>query len=346
MKVGVMGAGAIGCFVGGKLAGGRAEHAPPSVVLVGRERITREIDDHGLVIQDMDLPELRIPKGRMTTATEPSVLADCDVVLFCVKSGATASTAEAVAPLLKKDAIVISLQNGVRNADEIRARVKQRVFAGIVNFNVLSKGSGVFRRATTGPIVIEDGQHAHVDALSRALHHTGVEVERVVRMRELQWSKLLFNLNNAVSALSNQPTKRIVLSPGYRRVLSAVILEGLEVLEAAKIEPARLGAFPVRWLVRALRLPTPLFRIVARAQLRIDPEARSSMWEDLTSGRPTEVDWLNGEIVRLAAEHHASAPLNGRIVEIVHEAERAGRGSPKLDAEALWRAIHAHPAHA
>lgn len=86
----------------------------------------------------------------------------------------------------------------------------------------------------------------------------------------------------------------------------------------------------------ALRLPTALVRIVARAQLEIDPEARSSMWEDLTANRATEVDWLNGEVVRLAESCGAQAPLNRRIVELVHEAERRGAGSPKLSAEELW----------
>jgi 2-dehydropantoate 2-reductase len=89
-----------------------------------------------------------------------------------------------------------------------------------------------------------------------------------------------------------------------------------------------------------LRLPTLLVRLVTGAQMKVDPEARSSMWEDLTRGRPTEVDYLNGEIVRVAARHHTDAPLNARIVELVHTAERAGPGSPDLDAAALWNSLH------
>ena len=74
-----------------------------------------------------------------------------------------------------------------------------------------------------------------------------------------------------------------------------------------------------------LKLPTPVVRVVIRAQLRIDPDARVSMWTDLERGRLTEVDFLNGEIVRLADEQGAAAPINRRIVELVHEAERGGR---------------------
>jgi 2-dehydropantoate 2-reductase len=88
-----------------------------------------------------------------------------------------------------------------------------------------------------------------------------------------------------------------------------------------------------------LRLPTPVVRLVSRAQLKIDPEARSSMWQDLMAGRATEVDYINGEIVRLAESCGTRAPLNERLVHIVHESERAGVGSPKLSAEELWRRI-------
>jgi 2-dehydropantoate 2-reductase len=114
--------------------------------------------------------------------------------------------------------------------------------------------------------------------------------------------------------------------------------EALAVLRAAGIRPAKMGRLPVTILPLALRLPTALVRMVARAQLKIDPEARSSMWEDLTSGRPTEVDYINGEVVALAESCGTTAPLNRRIVTIVHAAERAG-GSPKLSAEAFWTAL-------
>ena len=88
-----------------------------------------------------------------------------------------------------------------------------------------------------------------------------------------------------------------------------------------------------------LGLPSPLFRLIASAQIKIDPSARSSMWEDLTRNRLTEVDYLNGEIVRLASEHGVAAPLNTRIVELVHEAEAAQRGSPALSPERFWSAL-------
>jgi 2-dehydropantoate 2-reductase len=331
-----MGAGAVGCFVGGKLASLGID-----TVFVGRERLKREIDEHGLVLEDLGAPTTTIPKEKVVFVTEVASLADRDIVLCCVKSAGTAEAGERMAGILPRDAIVISLQNGVRNPDELRKQMRQRVLAGIVNFNVLAKGGGVFRRATTGPLAIEACADRRPTELGADLERAAFEVEHVAphKMRALQWAKLLLNLNNAIGALSDRPTKEIVLTAGYRRALAATISESLHVLRAAGIKPARLGTLPPWVIAVLLRLPTPLVRVATRTQLKIDPEARSSMWQDLTNGRPTEVDWLNGEVVQLADACGAQAPLNRRIVELVHEAERAGVGSPRLTAEDLWRRL-------
>jgi 2-dehydropantoate 2-reductase len=200
---------------------------------------------------------------------------------------------------------------------------------------VVSKGGGVFHRATSGPLMLEAGG----GALVAALRAGGLDVEERADLAPDQWTKLLVNLNNAVSALSGAPTREILLSPGYRRIVAAVVGEAIGVLRAARIRLARLRGVPVQLMPHVMRLPTPLVRLITRAQMRVDPEARSSMWEDLSRRRPTEVDHLNGEIVRIAETHARDAPLNRRIVAMIHEAEAAGAGSPNLAAEALWIAL-------
>ena len=154
-----------------------------------------------------------------------------------------------------------------------------------------------------------------------------------------QWTKLLLNLNNAVSALSGAPTRDMILSRPYRRVIATLINEGLDVLHEAGIRPANFHGVPLRVMSFILKLPTPIVRTVIRAQLRVDPEARTSMWTDLERGRPTEVDFLNGEIVRLADQLGIAAPINQRIAELVHEAERASAGSPQMSAETLLHSL-------
>jgi len=239
--------------------------------------------------------------------------------------------------VLRADAVVASLQNGVRNPDTLRAHLgARRVLAGIVGFNVVSRGNGVFHRGMSGDILLEAGMPALVDTLNAA----GVVTRTRDDLAPDQWTKLLVNLNNAVSALSGAPTRTLLLTPGYRRIVAAVVDEAIGVLRKAGIKPAKLRGVPVHLMPKVLRLPTPLVRIVTRAQMKVDPEARSSMWEDLTRGRPTEVDDLNGEIVRLATKVGAPAPLNTRIVALIRAAEQAGPGSPGLSASDLWQQLH------
>lgn len=322
MRLGVFGIGAIGGYIGGRLA---------DAVLVGR----RPMD--GIVTTDLDGTTTK--RADVVVQTDPAVLASCDAVLVCVKSAQTADAAETLAKVVAPATIVVSMQNGVRNADVLRERLPN-VLGGIVGFNVVSKGEGSFRRATSGPLVVEDGAAAREIVL--AFVRAGFEafVERDIQ--SMQWSKLIMNLNNAVSALSNAPTREIVLTPGYRKCVAAIVAEALGVMRAAGIRPKRIGPLPVGVFPYALRLPTPLIQIVARAQLEIDPEARSSMWEDLERKRHTEVDFLNGEIVRLAKSVGKAAPINARVVDLVHEVEARRQGSPKMSPGELWRALHSN----
>jgi 2-dehydropantoate 2-reductase len=332
MRVGVVGAGSIGCYVGGRLvAAGAAD-----VVFVGRERLQREIAAHGLTVKDFDGEPTRVAPEQIAFATDVGALADCDAILCCVKSAQTEDVARQLAGVARSDAVIASLQNGVRNPDVLRSQLgDRRVLGGIVDFNVVSRGDGLFHRTTSGPISLEYVDEPVPRALAAAIGATGIPIKLHPDLVPHQWTKLLVNLNNSVSALSDAPTREILLSPTLRRVVAAIVGEAHGVLRAAKIKPARLRGVPVGWMPAVLRLPTPLVRLVTRAQMKVAADSRSSMWEDLQRGRPTEVDYLNGEIVRLAERTGVAAPINRKIVELVHDAERAGPGSPKYSGERL-----------
>ena len=330
-----MGAGAIGCYVGGCLAADGAD-----VVFVGRDRLKAELAASGLTVSGLEGARLRsVPN--VVFHTNASALADRDVVLVAVKCAHSQDAAQTLAAVLRPGTLVVSLQNGIRNAEVLRAHLPKeiRVLGGIVAFNVVSKGNGHFRQATTGPLVIEAEPRATV--LGQMLESAGLEVKLTSDLQPLQWSKLVMNLSNAVSALTDQPTKRLLFGEGYRRSLAAIIEEAVGVLRKSGTRTARMGPIPVRAFPFVLRLPARLLRIVASAQVKVDPEARSSMWEDLSLRRKTEVDYLNGEIVRLAEANGLSAPLNARVVTLVHEVEARGEGSPKMSADALWSALTA-----
>ena len=329
--IGVMGAGSIGCFVGGKLLAAGAR-----VTLVGRERLQAEIAEHGLTVKDFDRPGARTAPGDVSFTTDAGDLAACDAVLVCVKSAQTAEVGAELDGILRDDCVVASLQNGVGNAPVLRDALGSReVLAAIVGFNVVSRGEGLFHRAMSGSLMLEAPTSSPARTLIDVLRGA-LETEVRADLAPDQWTKLLVNLNNAVSALSGAPTRQLLLTPLYRRIIAAIIEEALRVLKAAGIRPAKLRGVPVGIMPTVMRLPTPLVRLVTRAQMRVDPEARSSMWEDLTRRRKTEIDFLNGEIVRLAEKVGQDAPVNRRIVELVREAEAANEGPPNIAAERLW----------
>ena len=336
LHLGVIGAGAIGCYVGGRLASSGAA----DVTLVGRQWLADEVLEHGMTLRGLDHDE-RVTPEDIRFVIDPQELASCDVVLCCVKSGATEDTATQLAGVLHPGAIVVSLQNGLRNAETLRAHLpRNHVVDAIVDFNVIMRDHAVFQRTTSGPLSVETKREPKHQHWVNALRTAGFEVAQVDPIGPEQWTKLLANVNNAINALSGIPTREMILSRQYRKVIAMLLDEGLDVLEDAGVRPAKFRGVPLRLMSFILKMPTPIVRLVIGAQLRMDPDARTSMAQDLERHRLTEVDFLNGEIVALAEANSRDAPLNRRIVELVHEAERAGAGSPCLDSETLLALIN------
>ncbi|MEU4286654.1 2-dehydropantoate 2-reductase [Kribbella sp. NPDC026596] len=313
MRIVVYGAGGIGCYVGGRLA---ATGAP--VTFVGRQRMADVLAEHGLRLTDYLGADLRVDTVRYETS--PAAAAEADLVLVTVKSAATEGAAAELADVLKPGAIVVSFQNGVRNGELLRERLTdQVVLTGMVPFNVLNRGGGVFHQGTEGALDIQrhPGLAPYLDAFERA----GLPLEQHDDILPVQWAKLLLNLNNPINALSNLPLRDELSQRAYRRCLAAAQAETLGLLDAAGIQPAQLLAVPMRRFPAILRLPDFLFRRLAAKMLAIDPLARTSMWEDLEAGRPTEIDYLNGEVVRLADSLRQPAPVNRKLVALIREAE-------------------------
>ncbi len=322
-----MGAGAIGCYLGGRLL-----EAGVAVVMVGRPSLAAEMAQHGMRLTDYRGKDVRLDAERLQVATDPSALADCDLVLVTVKSGDTVGAAAALAPILRPDAAVVSLQNGVNNPELLRAALPERkVFAGMVPFNVLRRDGGWFHQGTNGRLALE--RAAETAPLVDAFNRAGLPTEAHDDMRGVLWGKLLLNLNNSINALSGIPIKEMLEFRDYRRIMAASVREGLQLLALAGIRPRLEVKLPPRWMPYILSLPNAVFSLLARPMMHVDPQARSSMWDDLERGRKTEVDALNGEVVRLAERLSKTAPVNAAIVKLVKEAE--GHRSPKLSAAEL-----------
>lgn len=318
-SIAVMGAGSIGCYVGGRLAAAGAD-----VVFIGRERLGSELAAHGLTLSDYRGYRRRLAPSEIVYATTAQPAADAALVLVTVKSAATAAAARELAGVLQPDAVVVSLQNGLGNAAVLRGTLTtQRVLAGMVPFNVVHGSDGAFHQGSEGELEVEDD--ARLAPFLDLFAAAGLPLRRHADLLPVQWAKLLLNLNNPVNALSDLPLKAQLSQRAYRRCLALAQREGLDLLATAGIAPARLTRVPANWIPCVLALPDALFRLVAAGMLAIDPLARSSMWEDLQARRATEVDWINGEIVRLAERLGRAAPVNARLVALVHAAEQGGR---------------------
>jgi 2-dehydropantoate 2-reductase len=313
--IAIFGAGAIGCWIGGRLAAGGAE-----VTLIGRARVMDEVQG-GLRVTQIDGPDATVT---ITATTDAGATAAAALVIVTVKSAQTAAAGAQLARVLPPGATVVSLQNGVRNADVLRGALpRQHVLAAMVPFNVVRRQAGAYHRASQGTLMI-DADPANLPLL-RAFRAARLPIEPRRDMPAVQWAKLVMNLNNAINALSGQPLAAQLSQRAFRRCLAAAQREALGCLAAANIAIARLTAIPPRMMPSLLALPDALFSRLARRVVAIDPHARSSMWDDLEAKRPTEIDHLQGEIVALADRVGRDAPVNRALVELVRGAEAGGK---------------------
>jgi 2-dehydropantoate 2-reductase len=321
----VMGAGSIGCYLGGRLA-----LAGNDVHFVGRPRILDQLRAHGLTITEPDGRSATLGADMLSLHEEVPSGLGIALVLLCVKSSATPKAAMALARALPIGTLVVCMQNGLHNAEVARSvAARLRFLSGMVPFNVADIGPGNFLRGSGGALALEE------DDVTRAwlptLDEAGLPAATHKDIRAVQWGKLLLNLNNPVNALSGLPLRDELLQPDLRATTAALIEEALSVLASARQRTVKVTPVPTRWLPRLMRLPTPLFKIVAARMLKIDPRARSSMADDISLGRRTEIGELCGEVVRLAKSVGRRAPRNEKMLGLIRYVELTALavGSPE-----------------
>jgi len=283
LKVAVMGAGAVGCYYGGMLA--RAGH---DVVLVARAQHVAAITRNGLRMETRRFDEA----VRLRASADPFAVAGADLVLFCVKSSDTESAGTSLRPHLRADALVLCLQNGVDNADRLRAVLPQhRVASAVVYVASEMAGAGHVKHHGRGELVIEpvgDG-----NALAQALIAAGVPTEVSDNVRGALWGKLIINCAyNAVSAIAQRSYGENVRGEGIPETMRGAVAECLAVSRAEGI------------VVQA-----DIEEAVARIAVTM-PTQFSSTAQDLARGKRSEIDHLNGFIVRRGQAHGIPTPVN------------------------------------
>lgn len=330
LKIVVHGAGSIGCYVGGAwLAAGL------DISFLGREPVKDELAEHGLGLSDPQGWNVQLTPDRIAFDMKPAALKRADVIALTVKSLGTEAAAKEIARFAKKGATVISFQNGISNAATLRRLLpRHQVVQGMVPYNVVHLGPGRWHRATWGDLMAEETEVTR--ALAEAIGDRPGRLLLSNDMESVAWGKLLFNLNNAINALSGLTILEELKQRDYRRVFAAAIVETLALLDLAGIAPTKIGLVGPRQLPHVIGSPDFIFRNLFLRVQKIDPKGKGSMADDFAAGRRTEVDYLNGEVVRLAERLGRKAPVNAAITALVKQAE--------LGVQRLWSAgeLRAH----
>lgn len=296
MKVAVMGAGAVGCYFGAMLA--RAGH---DITLIARPQHVEAVRHHGLMLESRTFTG-HIP---MQATTDASGVEGADVVLFCVKSPDTESAGRAIAPFLKAEAAILSLQNGVDNAERLRAVTGRIAIPAVVYVAAEMAGPGHVKHNGRGELII--GPSAASDEIARQFSEAAVPTTVSDKVTSELWVKLVTNCAyNALSAVAELPYGPLLQIEGVTDVMRAVIGE-------------------CETVARALDIPLPATLRDSILSLAASmPEQYSSTAQDLMRGKPTEIDHLNGYVVRKGAALGIPTPTNLALQVMVKAREARG----------------------
>jgi 2-dehydropantoate 2-reductase len=312
MKVGVMGAGAVGCYYGGMLA--RAGH---EVALVGRARHVEAIRREGLLLQTQSFEE----RIALAASTDARALRGAALVLCCVKSTDTERAGADMAPWIEGDCLVLSLQNGVDNAARLARALSHEVHPAVVYVAAEMAGPGHVRHHGRGELVI--GAFAGAEGLAATLAEAGVPVQICEDVAGALWAKLVMNCAyNALSAITRLPYGRLARGEGVPEVMREVTRECLEVARA-----------------QGVRLPGDIWSEVERIA-RTMPGQISSTAQDIASGRRSEIDHLNGYVVRLGKAAGIPTPVNRVLHTLVRLLEAQPGSGPQIPSSAAKPSSH------
>lgn len=293
-KIAVMGAGAVGCYFGGMLA--RAGH---DVTLIGRPAHVEAVQRDGLRIEALSFDEhIRLP-----ASTDAAAAAGAQVVLLSVKSTATEEAAAELRPHLAPGALLVTLQNGVDNAPRLRAALPGfAVAAAVVYVATEMAGPGHVLHHGRGELVIEPS--ALSEPLAHMLRAAQVPTDISGNVQGALWAKLILNCAyNALSALARLPYGPLLQREGVLAVMDDVVAECLAVAQADGVQVSGDPHAAVRSLAGTM------------------PGQYSSTAQDLMRGRPTEIDHLNGYVLRRGVALGMPTPANRVLHTLVKLAE-------------------------
>jgi 2-dehydropantoate 2-reductase len=306
-KVAVVGAGAVGCYFGGMLA-----RAGAPVTLIGRQAHVDAIARDGLAIDSVNF-QARIP---VDASVDLAAARGAHIVLFCVKTLDNEATSRELAPHLGAGAVVVSLQNGVDNVERIRSASGIDAVPAVVYVAAAMTGPGQVKHSGRGDLIIGElsarggpppVRPVPLRSIADMFERAGVPCVVSNAIESDMWTKLVANVAaNAISALGRSTYGRAVRDPHVREVIKAAIAETLAVAKASGIS-----------------LPHDTLTDSTLAFLERFDSVYSSTAQDIARGKQTEIDSLNGFIVRRGAALGVPTPVNQTLHALVRLLENA-----------------------
>ena len=293
-RIAVMGAGAVGSFFGGMLARAGAE-----VTLIARGPHQEALARDGLFIDSIHFQE----RVRVRASAEAAAVRGAELVLFCVKTLDTESAARSIAPHLSPGAAVLSLQNGVDNAEKISSVTGKEALPAVVYVAASLPQPGRMRHAGRGDLVLGDTPREPAATIAATFERAGVPCRLSDNIQGELWQKLVLNCaSNAVTALCRAGYAQAVRNPYTRQMMIQSVEETVNVARAAGV-----------------RMPVDTGELTAKLLNLFESygEAVSSTAQDLARGKRTEIDALNGYVARRGAELGVPAPVNQTLHALV-----------------------------
>ena len=305
-RVAVVGAGAVGGYFGGMLA-----RAGAPVVMIGRPALVQAVKKNGLLLDTLHFKET----VRVEASTDLLAARGTDIILFCVKTTDTVSTAQALASIVSPNALVVSLQNGVDNGEKIRAFGIDALSA-VVYVAASVPEPGHIKHVGRGDLVIGP-RNAKSEKFAAAFERAGVGCRISENIDGELWTKLIWNCAlNAISALGRARYGQIAASETARKVVQSAVDEVLAVAKAAKVQLIGVENLEAG-MAGALKIATQMAGAI------------SSTGQDLMRGKRTEVDSLNGYIAERGAELGVPTPVNQALYALVKLAEESNQARDK-----------------
>lgn len=326
----IFGAGLVGGYIAGVLA-----HSGQAVSAVARDAVINRLAN-GMVLTDLDGNRADSPGPSFLRPGEAPAGPPPDLLWLTVKCTDVVRAIPELPPHVGPDTVILCCQNGLGSEAPVKAAFPEHVvLRGMVPFNVAQLADNHLHRGSGGVLTLE--AHPRIRHLPEAIRSPLMGLGLTDDIEAVLWAKLQLNLVNAINALSDVPVREMLEQRDYRRVFSACMRELLAVTGALGLRLPRLTALPPAWIPRLLEQPDWLFTRIAKPMLEVDPTVRTSMWWDITRGKPTEIDYLNGRVTATAGSLGVPTPVNERIIRGIREAERA-HASPGLTPEALLKA--------